>query len=81
MSLPLIHTKDSSVTFDPSEMAEVFSMVFQRKQCSQVLNLPPICFPNHKLTYFAFKYSEISYYLKKLDSNGGSDPNNMLSLF
>ena len=41
-SLPPICTQDGSITYDPSMMDEVFSMVFQRKQCDQVLNLSPI---------------------------------------
>ena len=44
----LTSTYSHSVTFDPSEMAEVFAAVF---------------------------------YLKELDSNGGSDPDNMFLLF
>ena len=40
----------------------------------QVLNLPT-CFPN--LSYFAFKSSEIKYYLKELNFIGGSDPYNV----
>ena len=68
-SFPPIRTQDGSVTYDPSEMAKVFSMVFQGKQCDQVLNLPPTCFPNPKLTYFAFKSFEIRYYLNELGSN------------
>ena len=80
-SLPLKRTQDGSVTFDPSEMAKVFSTVFQRKQCDQVLNLPPIYFSNPKLTYFIFESSEIKYQLKELDSNGDSDSDNMFPLF
>ena len=53
--------KDGSVTYDHSVMAEAFSMVFQRKQCDQILNLPSKYFPNLKLTYFASKSSEIRY--------------------
>ena len=45
-------------------------MVFQRKQCDQVLNLSP----DLKLTYFVFKFPEIRYWLKKLDSNYCYDP-------
>ena len=33
------------------------------------------------VTYFAFKSSEIKYYLKKLDSNGSSDSDNMFPIF
>ena len=55
-------------------------MVFHRKHGDQVLNLPPTCFPNPKLTYFAFQSFEIKYHLKKLDSNGGFDPDNMFPL-
>ena len=80
-SLPPIRTEDGSVTADPSKMAEVFSSVFQRKQCDQVLELPPTCFPPPKFTYFAFKSSEVKYYLRGLDSHGGSDPNNIFPLF
>ena len=36
-SLPPIHPQDGSVTFDPSEIAEVFSMVFWKNQCEQEL--------------------------------------------
>ena len=61
-SHPPIRTQDGSVTFDPSGMVEVFSMAFQGKQCDQVLNFSPICFPYHKLTYFAFNSSEIKNY-------------------
>ena len=73
-SLRPIRTHDGSVTFDPSEMAKVLSTISRRKQYDQVLNLPT-CFIN--LTYFAFKSSEIKYYLKELNSNGGSDPDNV----
>ena len=76
-----ICTQDGSVKFDSSEMAEVFSTIFQRKKCEQVLNPPPIFFRYTKLTYFAFKSSEIKYYLKEMDSNGGSDPDNVFPLF
>ena len=62
-------------------MVKVFSLVFQRKQCDQVLNLLLTRFPNPKLTYFAVKSSEIKYYLKELDYYSGSDPDNMFSLF
>ena len=80
-SLSPICTQDGSVAFDPPEMAEVFSKVFQRKHCDQVLNLPPTCFPNLNLTYFVFKSSEIKYYLMELDSNGGLDLDIMFPLF
>ena len=73
-SLPPIRTNDGSVTYDPSEMAEVFSSVFQTKQCNLELDLPPTCFPMPKFTSIAFKSSEIKFYLKDLDSNGGCDP-------
>ena len=76
-SLLPIRTHDGSVTFDPSEMAKVLSTISQRKQYDQVLNLPT-CFTN--LTYFAFKSSEIKYYLKELDSSG-SYPDKMFPLF
>ena len=80
-SLPSIRTEDGSLTYDPSEMAEVFSTIFQRKQCDQKLDLPSTCFPDTKLKYFAFKSSEIRYYLMELDSSGGSDPDNIFPLF
>ena len=44
ISHSLIHTQDSSVTFDPFEIAEVFTMVFHRKPCDQVLNLPYVSY-------------------------------------
>ena len=80
-TLPPIRTDDGSVTFDPSVMAEVFSSVFQRKQSSQELNLPPTCFPEPKLTHLAFKSKELKRYLEDLDSLGGSDPNDIFPLF
>ena len=55
------------VTYDPSEMAETFSTDFQCKRSVQELNLSQTCFPNPKFTYFAFKLSEIKYYLKDLN--------------
>ena len=80
-SLPPIRSEDGSVTSDPSKMAEVFSSVFQRKQSDQILDLPPTCFPLPKFTCFAFKSIEVKQYLKDLDSQGGSDPNNIFPLF
>ena len=47
----------------------------------QKLNLPPTCFPKPKFTYFAFKSSEIKYYLKDLNPHGGLDPHNIFPLF
>ena len=62
-------------------MAEVFSSVFQTKQCNLELDLPPTCFPMPKFTSMAFKSSEIKFYLKDLDSNGGCDPCDIFPLF
>ena len=76
-----IRTQDGFVTFDTSEMAEGFTRVFKRKQCDQVLHLPPTCFHNPKITYFAFITSEIKYYLKELNSKGGLDPDNIFLYF
>ena len=62
-------------------MTEVFSTISQNKQSDQELNLPQTCFPNPKFTYFAFRSSEIKYYLKDLNSRGDLDPHNIFSLF
>ena len=72
---------DGSVSYDPYKKAEVFSTVFQNKQNVQELDLPPTCFPNLKLTYFAFKFSKIKYSLKDLNLHGGLDPHNIFPCF
>ena len=79
--LYLIRTDDGSVTHDPSKKAEIFSIVFQNKQSDQELNLPPTCFLKPKFTYFAFKSSEIKYWLKDLNPHGYMDPHNIFPLF
>ena len=38
-------------------------------------------FLNPKFIFFAYKSSEIKYYLKEFDYHGGSDPNNIFLLF
>ena len=63
VGIPHFHLFFGFVTFDPSAIAEVFSTIFQRKQCDQVLNLPPTYFLNPKLTHFDLKPSDIIYYL------------------
>ena len=73
-SLPLIRIDESSVTYDPSKISEVFSIVFQNKQSDQVFNLPPTCFPNPKITYFALKLAEIKYSQKDLIFYGSLGP-------
>ena len=80
-ALPPIRKENGAVSFDPSVKAEVFSSVFQQKQSAQVLQLPATCFPQPKLSYFAFKSSEVKFYLNDLDSSGGSDPNGLFPLF
>ena len=67
----LLHTKN----------ADVFSTVFQNKQSDQELNFPSTCFPKAKFTYFAFKSSEIEYYLKDLNPYGGLDLHNIFTFF
>ena len=80
-ALPPIRRNDGSLAYDPSDVAEVFSSVFQGKQSNQKLSLPPTCFPSPDFSYFAFKSSEVRYYLSNLDSHGGTDPCNMFPLF
>ena len=72
-SLPPIRTDDGSVTFKPSKTAEFFLLIFQNKHNDQELGFPATCFPKPKFTYFAFKSSEIKYYLKDLNPHGGLD--------
>ena len=62
-------------------MMVMLHMTLQNKQSDQELNLPPICFPKLKFTYFAFKSSEIQYYLKDLNHHGGLNPLNIFPLF
>ena len=69
------------VTYEPSKKAEVFTTVFQNKQSDQNLNLPQTCFSKPKFTYFAFKLSEMKYYLKDLNSNGGLNPHSIFPCF
>ena len=80
-TLPPIRLDNGSITYDPLTKAEVLSTAFHEKQSGQVLNLPPTCFPSPKLTYFAFRSSEIKNYLNNLNSSGGSDPNGIFPLF
>ena len=74
-------TDDSSVTYFPSKISEVFSTVFQNKLSDQVLNFPLTRFPNNKFTYFAFKTSVIKYYLKDLNPHGDLDPHTIFPFF
>ena len=75
-----ICTQDGPVTYDPSKMVEIFTTVFQRKQYYQVINLLPHVFLT-LANLFSFKSSGIKYYLKEMDYNGGSDPDNVFPLF
>ena len=72
---------NGAVTHDPLTKAEVLSTTFLSKQSGQVLNLPSTCFPCPKLTYFAFRSSEVKSYLNDLDSSGGADPNQIFPMF
>ena len=76
-----IRTDNGSVTYDSSKIVEVFFTVFQNKQSDQELNLPSSCFLKPQFTYFAFKSSEIKYYLMDLNLNGGLDPHNIYQCF
>ena len=58
-----------------------FEQYFIGKNVTKYLIFHQHVFFNLKLTYFSFKSSEIKYYLKELDSNGGSDRDNMFYLF
>ena len=80
-SLPPICTDDGSVIYDLYKKAKVLSTVSQNKQSYHKLNLPPICFPKPKFTYFVFKPSEIKYYLKDLNPHDGLDPHNIFPCF
>ena len=80
-TLPPIKMDNGAVTYDPAIMAEIFSAEFQKKQSDQDISLPSSCFPNPEFTYFAFKSSELKYYLNNLDSFGGTDPNDLFPLF
>ena len=80
-ALPPIRLDDGAVTHDPLTKAEVLSATFLSKQSGQVLNLPSTCFPCPKLTYFAFRSSEVKSYLNDLDSSGGTDPNQIFPMF
>ena len=73
-SLLPIRADDNFVTYDLFKKAVVFCTVFQNKQSDQELNLSQNCFPKPELVYFAFKLSEIKYYLKDLKPHSGLDP-------
>ena len=72
--LPPICMDNEMVTNDPLAKAEVLSTSFLRKQSGQVLPLLSTCFPLPKSNFFAFRSSEVKYYLNDLDSSGSSDP-------
>ena len=67
-ALPPIPLDNGLGTHDPRTKAEVLSTTFLSKQSGKVLNLPSTCFPCPKLTYFAFRSSEVKSYLNDLDS-------------
>ena len=78
-SLPPTRTDGGSVTYDQSKKAEVFLYsFFQNKKSDQELNLPPTCFPKPIFIYFAFKSSEIKFFIKDVNPHGGLDSHNII---
>ena len=55
--------------------------VFHIKQIDKKLSFPQTFFPIPKLTYFAYKSTEINYYLKDFNLHGASDSHNTLLMF
>ena len=69
------------VTYVPAEKTPLLSEVFEAKQSDACFVPPHICFPESKLSGFAFRSKEVLSYLLELDPYGGTDPNGMFPLF
>ena len=80
-SLPPLISGDGTVVNSPKDKCELLSSAFKAKQSDQVLDLPPTCFPQPSITSFAFRSSKVLSLLSDLDSQGGTDPNDIFPLF
>lgn len=79
--MPPLTAADGSVLFEPIQKANCLSDFFKGKQSNQILDLPPTCFPEPKLTSIAFRAKELKGYLQDLDTYGGNDPDGFFPLF
>ena len=74
--MPPIVKPDGCITHSSLEKATLFADVFDSKQSNEKLDIPLSCFPEPKLTSFAFQSSEVkklcftSILLKLLEPNG-----------
>ena len=80
-SLPSLVRSDGSLCHLPAEKAELLAQNFRRKQSDENVPLPQSCFPDVKLSKFAFRSTELAALLNDLDPFGGCDPLGFLPLF
>ena len=79
--LPPLSLPDGSLCHSSKHKADLLCNIFNEKQSSQELPLPPSCAPPIQLRSLAFRSSELLTYLNDLDTFGGCDPLGFLPIF
>ena len=79
--MPPLVKPDGCVTHCPIEKATLFADVFDSKQSNEKLNNPLSCFPEPKLTSFAFHSSKVKKLLLDLNSFEADNPNGIFLFF
>ena len=80
-TMPPLRKADGSITYCSKEKADLLAEIFDKKQSNESIILPPTCFPEVKLSSFAFRSREVEHLLLDLDNHGGMDPDGIFPLF
>ena len=80
-AIPPLVGPGGGLVVDPGEKAGLLSNHFDSKLSRAVLDLPPTCHPEPRLSAFAFRSREVFRLLCDLDAGGGVDPTGIFPLF
>ena len=81
LSLPPLVGGGGGLVWELVGKADLFSDHFDGKQSRESVDLPLTCHPSPRLTFFAFRSSEVMHLLLDLDPYGISDPLSMFPIF